>query len=198
MSETWTVTIDATDGGTGKVTISCTGATCSATWNSTDLRDALGFTGNLSGSTSYTSTNQAEGLWLPDCAVITPYDTDDAGTKEYDFVATESPEGHVKALVYTSKTTTPLVWPMITNARCRTGAESTTNESFQTFNEDVLMQGETYFVGSRFRWYPDADTDGTYTSYALGAGLEKFAPEQVQSNWTGLWRIIIPRAVQVP
>src|SRR5688572_13471622 len=41
---------------TGRVTLSATGvATFSLTWTDTDHRDALGFTGNLSGAASYES-----------------------------------------------------------------------------------------------------------------------------------------------
>lgn len=40
-------------------------ATFTVTWTSTDLRDMLGFTGNLAGASSYTATNVSPLLWSP-------------------------------------------------------------------------------------------------------------------------------------
>lgn len=58
-------TTDVTfDGASGLVTINFK-ATCSVVWTDTDLRDLLGFTGNLSGSSAYTATNTCRGLWRP-------------------------------------------------------------------------------------------------------------------------------------
>ena len=45
-SDTWTVTISAGEGGTGKYTISADGATCEITWTDTELRDLLGKRGS--------------------------------------------------------------------------------------------------------------------------------------------------------
>jgi hypothetical protein len=50
---------------TGLATLDCDGTTTSVTWTDTALRDLLGFTGNLSGSTSYTATNQMRYVWRP-------------------------------------------------------------------------------------------------------------------------------------
>src|SRR3990167_5593249 len=67
LGGTYTLSLDDTsDSATGKVTISATGVTTfNVTWTSTTLRDYLGFTANLSGAASYTGTNQARFLWLP-------------------------------------------------------------------------------------------------------------------------------------
>ena len=40
-------------------------STFSVTWNDTDFRDILGFTGNLSGANSYTATHRARYTWVP-------------------------------------------------------------------------------------------------------------------------------------
>ena len=48
----------------GKVRITAT-PTFTIDWTSTDLRDALGFTGNLSGATNYTAPNLSPYFWSP-------------------------------------------------------------------------------------------------------------------------------------
>ena len=60
-----TVTVSLT---TGLVTISWDGTATTVTWTSTDLRDILGFTGNLTSATSHTSTYPMRYLWLPSLA----------------------------------------------------------------------------------------------------------------------------------
>jgi hypothetical protein len=54
----------AFDNSTALVTIDFK-ATCSVVWTDTDLRDLLGFTGNLSGASAYTATNATRGVWSP-------------------------------------------------------------------------------------------------------------------------------------
>lgn len=46
------------------VVLSATG-TFAVTWTSTDLRDLLGFTGNLSSANTYTATHTPENTWIP-------------------------------------------------------------------------------------------------------------------------------------
>lgn len=48
-----------------RVKIGSGGATFSVQWTDTDLRDLLGFTGNLSAASSYTATNVSPLLWSP-------------------------------------------------------------------------------------------------------------------------------------
>tara|TARA_Y100000310_G_scaffold132_1_gene179 strand:+ start:1605 stop:2384 length:780 start_codon:yes stop_codon:yes gene_type:complete len=50
---------------TGAITISDLGGSTAIVWTDTDLRDLLGFTGNLSGASAYTGTNQARYCWFP-------------------------------------------------------------------------------------------------------------------------------------
>jgi hypothetical protein len=192
----WVVTVQAAEGEAGTLTIANDGSTCTVTWNDTTFRDMCGYTGNLSGATSYLSPNHVEALWLPDGAPVSPYGLDDDGDDEPDWTSTESPAGHVKSLVYQRKTVQSIEWGNITHARCRVTGESTTNESFQKFYRDVILAEHTYCTGTPIRVYPDADTDATYTTYRVSGHVPK--PEQIEDGYIGVWRISLPRLVKVP
>ncbi len=174
----WYVIIDTSEDGTGKISISCDGATCTVTWDDTVFRDLCGFTGNLSGSTSYVSTNHVEMLWLPDGPPVSPYGLSDDGADEDDATIMESPAGH--------------------GAKTRISGESTTNESFQKFWQDAIRSSNTFASGTNLRVYPDADTDGTYETYRLSGDLTKPMQRQLQPGWIEQWVIALPRLVKVP
>ncbi len=194
----WYVTIDASEGGTGKVSISCDGATCTVTWDDTIVRDMCGFTGNLSGSTSYTSTDHVEMLWLPDGPPVSPYGLADDGDDEDDSTVMESPAGHVHALYYQSKTVQQVEWQGVSRAKTRISGESTANESFQKFWQDAIRSSHIFATGTNLRVYPDADTDGTYTTYRASGDLTKPMLRQLQPGWIEQWMVAMPRLVKVP
>jgi len=72
LCETLQVALAAVVGGTtvtrststGLITIDF-GASHSITWTDTGLRDILGYTGNLTGASSYVATNTPKGVWRP-------------------------------------------------------------------------------------------------------------------------------------
>lgn len=199
MGETWTCTIAAGESGTGKYTIGCSGATCTVTFTDTDERDAMGFTGNLSASTSYTSPDSAEGIWLPE----RPFNNLNGGGSwvgswETDKMGGETASGHFYGVMGAKKRISFLDWNGESRAKTWVTAEVTTNESFEQFYLDCIC-GEASWgtVGGPLRFYPDAATDGTYASYYV-PGMETWAPEQVRPGWVHLWRIKIPRLVEVP
>ncbi len=203
LSQNWTISIASGEGGSGKVTITNDGTVCTVTWVDDDLRDVLGFEtdDNLSGSTSYTSSDQARGIWLPDRAKVSPYGDSDDGWHETDARWTESASGHVKTLYSTRKQVTTLSWEHMTFAKTRIAGESTTNESFEKFWEDSILGIPAWAVGAGgpVRYFPDADTDGTSTKYMIvGDLLKSFQPEQLVENSTLYWRIVLDRMVVVP
>jgi hypothetical protein len=195
MGQTWTVALSAGESGTGKVTISCTASVCTVTFDVTTLRDLLGFTGNISSSPT-TGANHVKALWLPDGPPRSPYGLADAGIDEADLTSTESPAGHVKTLVYQRKTIQPIEWMGCSRAKTRIDGESTTNESFQKFRRDVLFAEETWCPDIRVRVYPDADTDGTYTTYAHSGPPPE--PTPLIDGWIEQWNVALPRLVKVP
>ena len=197
LTDTWTVTISAGEGGTGKCTIAADGATCEVTWQDTDVRDAMGFTGSLTGETSYASTNHVKGLWLPDGPPRSPYGLSDDGADEMDQTYTESSAGHVMTLGYQRKVVQAYVlWQGLSRKKVRIAGESVTGESRQQFVRDVLFAEATYCTDRQLRIYPDADTDGTYTTYRNAAPIPE--EEAISDGWIEQWNAGFQRLVVVP
>jgi len=196
MTETWTLTLSADESGTGKLTIGCTGATCTITWQDTNVRDLCGFAGNSSGATSYTGTKHVKALWLPDGPPRSAYGLSDAGADEMDQTTTESSAGHVMTLGYQRRTAQWIEWQGISRAKTRISGESTTGESWQQFVRDVIYAEATYCPGRCLRVYPDAGTDATSTEYRVSGAIPE--PEPLIDGWIEQWRIRIPRLLKVP
>lgn len=193
-----TCTASLGENGTGIVTITFGSATA-VTWVDTEVRDILGYAGNLSSGTSHVSTKHARGVWLPNRPYITLNGGGTwAGWYESDYRSVENSAGYVWAHMGQYKTVNAIEWHSIKRARTWVANESTTNESYERFFLDCIwgtMSGGT--PGGPVRFYPDADTDGTYSTYRL-VDLKEFRPEQYSENWTGTWNISLPRMVKVP
>lgn len=198
----WTVSITATENGTGIVTVALNGGgTAAINWTSTDARDLMGFTGNLSAAATHVATRQARSLWIADCPVNTPYGGSDSGT---DLAATAqmvSPAGHVTGVRTNRMVHSRIWWDACAHTKTRIAGETTVNTSFQKWWRDTV-EGTAGWAAAPFgpfRLYPDAGDDTTYKTYKVGGELAKtFAPEQVQDGWLGLWRIVMDRVYEVP
>jgi len=181
----------AYDADTGLIAIDCDGTTTSITWTDTGLQNLLGFTGNLSGATSYIATNQARYVWRPTRAIsgyptsmtypegplverstTRLYRANDGAIRSIEggllYDATLRYENLSKSEVITSPTT---VW-----------------ESLQQFWIDVVHKGEKiYFYPDRsqpsdrisMKWAPigDEETVGSFADYI----------KPYSSNYMGLW-----------
>lgn len=196
MGQTWTLSLDAGADGTGKVTIGCGGATCTIAWTDTDLRDLLGFAGNLSAATSYVGTLHARSLWLPDCPTNSPYGSLDHGRTETDARGVESPGGHVAVVYSQRKSIQSLSWDGVAHAKARLTGEDVAHESFERFWVDVLLSESAWTLtpGGPIRFYPDADTDTVFALYKVPK-LEEFETVAVRDGWIGLWQIRLERLV---
>lgn len=202
MTQAWTVAIGAGEDGTGKVTIGVGGdpAFSAISWTDTDLRDLLGFTGNVSSDVSYVGTNHARSLWLPDAPINSPYGANDP-LEESDYRSVSSPAGHVSVVGSQRRSVQAYSWDMCSGAKTRIAQETTTNESFQKFWRDVILGEASWssLPGGPLRVYPDADVDATYETYKVdGDLLREFRPQQVEQGWTGLYMVAMPRLVVVP
>jgi len=201
---TYTVTVDASEEGTGQYTISATGgsvADFTIAWVSTGLRNLLGWTGNLAtggGTLSYTSQGAAEGLWLPDGAPLSLTSLGDE-IDETDMTVLESPTGaQTHYLVYHRREVqTDLRYPQISRRKARIVGETYANESWQQFWRDVLNGAATYLTIGYVRIYPDAGDDATHEDYWVGAGLAECRPVALRDGWQGVFAIVIPRLVVV-
>lgn len=198
VGNTYTVTISAGEGGTGKLTIAVDSGTFDLTWTDTELRDLCGFDANISAAASSTGADQVHGLWLPDCPPMTPFSVSDEGWDESDAITTMAPTGQLCSTVYNTRVATSLEWRMVAKARARTADESTTNESFQTFYKQSLWGlKEWASAGGPINYHPDADVDGTFTNY--GVVLDKeFKPPQVTAGFDSWYTVMLRRLVKVP
>lgn len=146
---------------TGKTTITVTGGgNPSITWDFTALRDALGYTGNLSGAATYQSTASSPYLFLPDVKRSEPMSPDgNTGMPKSDATFTLAPTGTSKALKYATRYTDVLSFRYLSGTKTWQQYEVVTNESLQSFWNTVLTQGFP------FRYHYDRATDGSFVSY---------------------------------
>ena len=212
LNVAYTVTIDASEEGTGQYTISAIydngdGSAndpleFTITWVSTALRNILGWTGNLAtggGTSSYTSQGSAEGLWLPDCAPLSLTSIGDE-VEESDQSVLEAPTGtYVHRIVHHRKQViTDLRYPQLTRRKARIVGETYANESWQQFWRDVIDgDASAYLAMGQVRIYPDAGVDGTYYDYWVGAGLSECRPTALREGWQGVFGISISRLILV-
>lgn len=156
-----------------------------ASFTSTGLRDALGFTGNLTPSAlSFTGTEQAEYLFLPNCgrgpSFMSP-DGDD-GAEESDLTMAVSPSGVVRCYGYERRAVDSLDFPHLKSSKTWISDEVTANESLQRFWRATMASG------ARFRYHPDATAAGTYVTWVAEA--PEFKPAPLVPGWdnaAALW-----------
>lgn len=158
---TYTATISDADSGTGKVTLSASGVSSFAiTWTDTALRNALGWTGNITGSTSYESQSASPYIWLPNQRRSEPPTPE--GYKGFpitDATMTVSPGGSSHVASYSTRYATSFAFRMIAGNKAWTPLESVTNESFQTF------WTATIGAGKPVRYHLDRDDNADYDTY---------------------------------
>ena len=192
--DTVTVSISLT---TGLCTISST-ANIAITWTSTDLRDLLGFAGNLSAATSHVGTKNVRGVWLSQAEGAFTYGNGDEGHIEMDLAVTESPRGDMKGIGWTSRTVLPAaLWSHVPKASAKIYSETTVGASIEQWLSYTQWGSLAYFdVLSSFRLIWDAATAGTYKTYRFYRGSS--ALERVVREWNGIYIVQLDRLVRVP
>lgn len=164
---------DDTDTGTGKTLIEMSDATTfNITWLNTDFRDALGFTGNLTGAASYVSDNHALYLHLPSTHVSGLWTPDgDVGLPIGDGTLTVGPAGDSYSTSSAERFVNHMVLALNKGFKTWDSLEVVQNEALQVFWEKVFRKGLP------FRYHQDRNVDGTYVSWqATGAGMRRFHP----------------------
>jgi hypothetical protein len=185
-ADTITVAVSNSETGTGKVTITSSG-NGTLEWTDPELRDLLGYTGNLTlvAATANTAANQACSLWLADC----PYDADNEigdwlGWRRTDAATVMSAAGAVFARVGQSHRRARLFWTAASRHKAVEANESTTNESFEKFLYDGVWGFASWGQPTGpIRFFPDAD-EGVYVEYAVVLPRE-FAPQKFVDGWAG-------------
>jgi hypothetical protein len=201
-ADNYSVSMAAGEDGTGKITITNdSGNNFQIVWTSTDLRNLLGFSATISGATTQTAPNQAQGIWIPNAPLDTEYGSDDDGWWESDARSSESSSGHIKTLYTAKKQVNSLRWRGITQAKCRTLKEGTTNESFETFWIDGILAEKVWAngAGGPIMLYWNAGDHTINCKYKIvGDSLTTLAPRKMRDGWLGLWEIGLERCVKVP
>lgn len=196
LSGTYTVTISAGVGGTGKTTIACD-ESFTATWDDTELRNLFGFDGNISSTTSATGANHAEGLWLPSAPVDTLYGLGSQGKPVSASMVSMAPDGTMTAFHGPKHRRNEYQYQAVVGTRVVQSKETTTNESYETWWLDGVRGEATWAKGGRnVRYYADADTDGTYLEYHITEQSEPLTDRR-DASYDGLWTVRIP-VVGVP
>lgn len=195
----WTVTLSTT---TGKVTIDCADEPWVLSWTSTNLRDALGFTGNIASTTSaQTGANQARFLWIPDCPPNSDIPDHAQAPRVTDRHATRGPTGLVIAHVGNTMYRHPgWRYSHVLRRRVWKGEESTTNESWERFLEDSAFgighawgdsqcRVQIYDVGGALVGLNANSGSGVSGWNLVGPGINALVPKPVSGQWVGQWRI---------
>lgn len=195
----WTVSISDDDlTGTGKVTIG-NSSIWSLTWTDTDLRDALGFTGNyaaIGAGVTQTAPNAPIGVWIPSCPKWTPYG-DGNFERGSDLRQSVTPLGGVSTLVGNVFDRLENVrWDMVSNARA---VGLNTVGSWQHFWSAIMTGRYSYITpGKPVRLHWSADGSGGVGPNVVNViAPPTSAVEAVTNGWTGLYRVTIPMLIKV-
>jgi len=163
LAGTYTLSTDDTAStATGKTTITITGGGASITvaWDSTTLRDVLGFTAGLSGAATYTSTSSSPYIYLPNQRRCNPMAPDGyKGVPVTDASFTMSSTGTSKVLKYATRYHDNLEFAFLSGTKTWTQFEVTPNESLESFFNTVISNGYP------FRYHNDRSVDATFATF---------------------------------
>lgn len=155
-SGAWSVSVSTGPSGTGKVTIAMSAGTFSIAWTSTNLRDLLGFTANVSSVASATGTTSARGLWLPKCPLHFSGSDPLRAPRVTDLRGVIGPTGKTTAYVGSSMYRhRGLRYSHVLRERCYEGSASTAYSTWQAWLDDTQFgAGHPWFApGSTFQIY---------------------------------------------
>jgi hypothetical protein len=182
------------ESGTGFVTISHTVETFSFTWTSTDFRDCLGFTTNLTpAATSFVGTRSAQGVWLPGAVLAHERGSTDTGHYEVVMPQTVSPLGVVKTLAGSVRVRLPpITWSHVLRASALRAADSSgVTMSLERWWFQSQAGGLSYFrAGAPVNVYTNADTPTLLGDYKL-IWDGKPVLRRVDPAWDGIWTVVI-------
>lgn len=149
-----------------------TASNVALTWGSnTAMRDALGFTGDLSGANFYTSENPCDLVWVPGTTEISSGRLGTAGKPVYD-LQVAGPPGSTKP-VYTShnyRTINTLRWMNVDNSRVWV---SETGGEHIVWWRKVLVGGRQF---AHYRQVTMSDSDSAAATLATRVGPYSFVP----------------------
>lgn len=177
---------------TGLVTLDFNSTTTAVTWWDTDLRDALGFTANLSGAASYVATYKARYAWRPSLPMSY------IGTSLDSFWAIEprtkvmrSNDGKVSSVAMDPLYSQTVRYIGLPSAEILTD-ECDLQDSFEQFYADA--------IGQPIRIYTDKtlDTEASIKTGVIAAAEEGNAAKIVDTmdrhvdSYQGMWNVELP------
>lgn len=191
------------------------GMTVAAMYASSASGAATGLTSGLSTALtafqsymkSQTGTEQAEGVWFPDCPLNLDGDPTQA-PKATDLRQSEGPTGIVLGLAGNYKYRHKgLVYSAVPRSQVWESAATYANASWEHFCDTAFFGlGHSWFTpSSRIQiWFDQAGTltlvgadanDGAGVSGWFVKGITACEPQKTAPPWTGLWRIELPEIV---
>lgn len=180
-----------------------TGKDVDVTWSDTDLRDALGYTGNITigtgggGSASETATNEARYQWRPNRGVVTyPVARDIVWEPESNTGVYRSRDGTTASVAAALLYRAQLQWRWMAGERAYTPATGSVNKDFQQFFTDVIH------MGAPIKLFPDTTDDATYVTGIVGDGENRvgaFSDYAIRERPSNLswWRVTLPMVKHV-
>jgi hypothetical protein len=177
----------------GQVEIDFDGVDADVTWTNTELRDILGFTANLTGTSTYSATNKPRYCWNPTIQISDhPVDRDRVWEINSGTTIHRSKDGTAYAVVgKKTDEAKDLRWDLLPQADV--SADSDTDyPCLEMFYEDVAHAGQP------IRFIPDRTSYAATTDYVVGfwAGEdnEPLGPfteyaERWRTNWDGRWNV---------
>lgn len=145
------------------------------TWSGTQLRDLLGFAGNLGSAASHTATNVSPLLWSPGyLATPTTIAGVDGYTVPHQAVYKSDDGTQVGCDHYGSETWQELSWTHIMPDRLRVDDSQDGGGTFHEFFEQCAL------LRRRLYWYPDIDeslASSTAVTWVTGRGPYVLRPE---------------------
>ena len=186
---------DNSDTSTGKFSLTVSGGASNhrLTFTSSTLRDIMGFTGTTGFAATNTGTEQVEYLWLPNTGRTNPLAPEPTvsstfpylGIRETDGTASLSPSGYSARLQYSTRYRDSFEFAPLLGSKVWKSLESTTNESFEKFYEQVVG------IGLRFRYHSSRDSDTVFWTQFI-EDFRDFKATAYDPNWTGAnshWRL---------
>jgi hypothetical protein len=185
------------------ITIAKSAGTFTFTAMTTGFAAALGRSGDMTPTAaSFVNTTLApDGVWMPDCAADILYGLTAGGNTGLRQLAGEVSVGEDGTFAHFAGSThrkNQITYHGVSK-RFTLGESSATyvGEDYHTFWADSIAREANWATGvSNWRFYPDAEVDGTYVTYNL-SDIRAPIISRVDSNWDGLWVVELPVIVAV-
>ena len=196
--------------GTGILTWAISVAS-SVTFSSTDMRDCLGYTGNLGSASSHVAPRPMRGCWIPDADIFgDDIDLDSKGHLRGDATYVRSPTGEL--FVWTGNSFVSyrsVLFEMVVRTRALDGVDAAVM-SFQQWVRESQWGGAPGFPidsahqAPKVKVFINADTDAPLGATAGGDGIYRLVlrPDlglsRPDPGYTGWYTVELAELVKVP